>query len=155
MTENRMPGWRRIALPASIVLNLFLAALIGSHLLHGRRGEVNAATALTHALTNAEARLPPQDAAVFGASMRRDAPQFAEAARQLMEARAELVRQLVAEPFDQEAARLALATWRIGWGHFVDQFGNAFVDALAKVSPEGRRKLITERQSPPAQPAKP
>ncbi|MGC1410166.1 MAG: hypothetical protein WA864_14645 [Acetobacteraceae bacterium] len=64
--------------------------------------------ALTGALARAEASLPPRDAAAFGAVMRRDAPNYAAAARQLRETRDELARQITAQQFDQAGAQQAL-----------------------------------------------
>ena len=145
-TSRDLPSWRRIALPASIVLNLFFIALIGGHLLHNRTYDVGSGTPLTRALARAEASLPPQDAAAFGAVMRREAPHYAEAAQQLKEARQELARQITAEQFNQEEVRQALATWRTAWGRFMEDFGNTLVEALAQVSPEGRRKLVLDRR---------
>lgn len=141
-----MPRWRRTALPASIVLNLFLAAVIGGHLLHIRAREAGGIMPMARVLANAEAALPPQDAAAFGAVIRRDAPRYAEAAQQLGEARQELNRQFTAEKFDPQAARRALAAWSTAWDRFLGDFGNTLVTALAEVSPEGRRKLVAERR---------
>lgn len=93
-TTNRIsretPLWRRIALPASIVVNLFLVALIGGHLLRAHRSEASSETPLARALARAEARLPSKDAAAFGAVIRRDASHYAEAQKWLIEARQEL-----------------------------------------------------------------
>jgi uncharacterized membrane protein len=147
-TNQAMPKWRRIALPVSIVLNLFLVALIGGHLLHNRaRVDVHFVSPLVRALARAEANLPPPDAEKFGAVMRRGAPHYMAAARQLEEARQELARQAAADPFDQEGARRALAAWAKAWDQFLSDFSNTLVEALAEISPESRRKLVTERQA--------
>lgn len=148
MTEqpSKRPAWRRFALPVSIVLNLFFVALVGGHLLHRHHEDVVYGTVLARALANAEAKLPPQDAAAFGAVMRRDAPHFAEAGQRLAEARQDLARQIGAEQFDQAGVKQALAAWRGAWGHFIEDFGGALIEALAQVSSEGRRKLVAERR---------
>jgi uncharacterized membrane protein len=140
-------GWRRIALPASIVLNLFLVAVIGGHVLHRRFTEATVQPPLMRALARAEASLPPQDAARFGAVMRRDAPLYAEDRQHVIAARRALIGQITAEHFDQDAVRQAMATWQAAWNRFFADFGNTLVEALAQVSPEGRRKLIAERRS--------
>lgn len=138
-------GWRRIALPASIVLNLFLAAVIGGHLWHNRHAEPAVGGPFARALANAAARLPPQDAATFTAVMKRDAPHYAEAAQQLAAARQALVREIIAEPFDPAGLQQALAAWRTAQNRFLDDFSGSFLDAVGQLSPEGRRKLIPER----------
>ncbi len=150
MPSNGMSRWRRIALPVSIVLNLFLIAMIGGHVLRLRSYELNTGTLWARALARAEARLPRKDAAAFSAVIRRDAPNYAEAQQRIVEARQELRRRIAAEPFDQQAVREALATWRAAWNAFFDRFGNTLVDAVAQVSPEGRRKLVAEPRWGPA-----
>lgn len=146
MTEKSpaMPRWRGIALPVSIVLNLFLIALIGGHLLRNRSDEERFRMPLARALATAEASLPPQDAAAFGAVIRRDAPHYAEAAQQIREARLQLRLQITAEHFNQAEVKQALATWQAAWNRFMDGFGNSLVEALAHISPESRRKLVAE-----------
>jgi uncharacterized membrane protein len=137
--------WQQIALPASIILNLFLVALIGGHVLHRLFTEAPPGPPLMRALARAEAGLPPQDAARFGTVMRRDAPLFSEDRERIIAARRALAGQITAEHFDQDAVRQAMATWQAAWNRFVTDFANTLVDALAQVSPEGRRKLIAER----------
>jgi ABC-type sulfate transport system permease component len=139
-------NWSRITLTASLLANLFLVALIGGHLLRIGR-ELGAATPLARALAHAEAALPPRDAAAFAAVIRRDAPRYEAAARQLGEARRAVQRQVVAEPFDPVAARQALAGWETAWVRFFDDFSGTLVEALAQVSPQGRRKLVAERRA--------
>lgn len=146
------PRWRRIALPASVILNLFLLAMIGGHVwnAHSRlgRGEIGpvAGMPLARALARAEQVLPRQDAIAFGAVMARDLPHFAKSIRELRESRHNLDRQIVAEHFDPVAARQALTGTQTAWSHFLADFGDTLIDALGQVSPEGRRKLISETQ---------
>ena len=148
MTRERseIHRWRRIALPASIVLNLFLLALVGGHLWRGHVAETHATTPFARAFAGAPAVLPPQDAAAFSAVMRRDAPHYAEPLRQLNEARVALEQQVTAEHVDPDGLRLALATWRMAAGRFMDSFSGTLLDALAQVSADGRRKLVGERR---------
>jgi len=144
---NRIePRWKRVALPASVILNLFLLAVIGGHVWHARAQVPGSGVALARALARAEAILPAQDGAAFGAVIRRDAPHFARSIVELRRARQELDRQIVAEPFDPKAARRALSGTEAAWDHFLDDFGDTLIDALGQVSPEGRRKLISETQ---------
>ncbi|HTU56081.1 MAG TPA: periplasmic heavy metal sensor [Acetobacteraceae bacterium] len=140
-------NWSRIALAASLLVNLFLVALIGGHWLRSGGGAADSQTPLARALARAEATLPPRDAAAFGAVIRRDAPRYEAAALRLREARRELGLQIAAEPFNQDGVRQALATWRTTWNSFFDDFSGTLVEALAQVSPQGRRKLVAERQA--------
>jgi hypothetical protein len=139
-------GWRRIALPASLIVNLFLAAVIGGHLLKASPEIGRGPVPLSQTLANAEALLSPQDAAPFGDILRRDAPRYAGAAKQLAEARTALGHEITAEKFDPEAVRRALADWQAKSDNFVNQFGGTLIDALAQVSPEGRRRLVDARR---------
>jgi hypothetical protein len=147
MTETRgmLTGGWRWALLGSLVCNLFLAALIGGFLLrtrlHGHIPEMS----LARALSNAEATLSPPDAARFDQVMKQQAPQFAASALQFAKARNELEGQIMAEPFDSRTAKLAYRDWTEKLDKFDHAIGDALVDALAQVSPEGRRKLIAYR----------
>jgi uncharacterized membrane protein len=150
MVEARREGsrWRRIALPVSVVLNLFLVALIVGHVVHNRAGfGAMGETPLARALANAEAILPSKDAAAFGAVIRRDAPRYADAQKQLDAARQEVRRQIATPEFDATRVHAALAAWRAAWNRFSDDFGDTLVDALAQVSPAGRQKLVAERRA--------
>lgn len=136
-------SWSRIALPVSILLNLFLLAVIGGYLLHVRHRSENPVP-LARALLRAEAILPKKDAEVFGAVIHRDEPLFKHSWDQLREARQELDRRIAAEPFDPAATRQSLRATQAVWDRFLDQFSNTLVDGLAHLSPEGRRKLVSE-----------
>jgi uncharacterized membrane protein len=147
-SENRPTRriWWRLALPVSLVLNLFFVALIGGHVLH-IRFTARVGSPLARALANAEAVLPAQDAARFGAIIRGGAPQYMKSMQQLGEARQELDRQLLADQFDQEGFRRALAQWETAWSGFLNDLTNPLVQALAEISPEGRRKLVAARRA--------
>ena len=149
MLETPSRGLRRFALPVSLLLNVFLLALIGGHLLRRDAHQASLAAApipLARALAAAEATLSPADAAAFGSVMRRESPNIAESVRQIAEARRALGRQIVADPYDTKATRDAMAAWQASWNHFFEQISNPLVDALGQISPEGRQKLVDERR---------
>ena len=102
---------------------------------------------LARALADAETSLPPSDAAKFRDVMTRGAPLYAQSAKQLAEARAALQRQIVAEPFDRQAVHSAFVAWQQSWNRLLDNADDTLIEALAQVSPEGRRKLIAQRQA--------
>jgi Heavy-metal resistance len=139
--------WRRFALPASVLLNLFLIALIGGHLLRHPADDVGSGgISLPRVLANAQASLSPSDAAAFGSVMRRDAPRYLESARKLADARAQLERQITAQQFDEPAVKQAFAVWQASADRLFNDIGHTLVEALGQVSPEGRQKLVANRR---------
>jgi uncharacterized membrane protein len=148
MTATSMTGpsrysvnWRRVALPASTILNLFLLALIGGYVWHLHHGAAERLP-LARILSNMQARLDPPDADAFRAVMEHSEPGLGLAAQNVSKARRDLEAQLTAEPFDKQKARQALAEWRSAAGQFLDTYGDTLIDALARVSPDGRRRLV-------------
>lgn len=141
--------WRRLVLPCSLLLNLFLVAVIGGRLLYGRAERLDGTSMLSRLTTRAEAVLPAEEAKAFKDVITRDAPRFAQTRQQLGAARAELVRQVVADPYDKNATGQALLAWKAAWDSFAADFSDTLVDALGQVSPEGRRKLIAGRFGKP------
>jgi uncharacterized membrane protein len=146
VTQQRA-GWRRIALPASIALNLFVIALIGGHLWQANRAATRPEEPLIRALARAEANLPSRDAAAFGAVMKRNAPQYMPSFRQFIAARRMLQDDIAAPHYDPVAVQRAFTSWQTAWNKFLSDFNPTLVDALAQVSPEGRHKLIAARRS--------
>jgi len=148
ITDNSpaVPEGRRIALPVSLVLNLFLLALIGGHVWHNRLQAASSDRPLARALADVEATLSPRDGAAFKAAILADQPRFAEAAKKAALARLELGRRITAVPFDPQATMRALEAWRTSWNAFMSDFDEPLVNALAQVSPEGRQKLVRQRR---------
>jgi uncharacterized membrane protein len=150
MNEAQSGGRRcGIVATASLIFNIFLLALIGGHVLrhHGERAPSAVPTNLARALADAEASLSPSDAAKFRDVMTRGAPLYAQSAKQLAGARFALERQIVAEPFDRQAVHNAFVAWQQSWNRLFDNVDDTLIEALAQVSPEGRRKLIAQRQA--------
>jgi uncharacterized membrane protein len=148
MTEKpvEMRSGSRMVLVASVVLNLFLVAVIAGHLLRTQAAPPPGQSILARALANAEATLSPTDAAAFGGVLKRDAPQHVDAIKGLDDARGNLENRILAEPYDPQAVQAAFKTWQASWDHFVEDISPTVVDALARVSPEGREKLVAERR---------
>lgn len=157
MTNHRAgsSSGQRILLTVSLVLNLFLAGLIGGHLLRTRAQGPLARTPFARILASAEAKLSAHDAAAFQAVMQRDAPRFAASGRDLRQARQALRRDIVTEPFDQAAVRRDLTAWEAAWNRFMTDFSGPLVEALGQVSPEGRRKLVAARRDGETEPESP
>jgi uncharacterized membrane protein len=149
MTHDRfaVPAWRRVALPVSLALNLFLIAVIAGHIIRLRQIAVAPATSMfARALANAEASLSKPDAARFAAVMGRDEPRYSQAVQELAQARAEFERRLTAEPFDKDAADQAFQNWQQSWNNMMNRLRTPLIDALSEVSPEGRQKLVEQRR---------
>jgi uncharacterized membrane protein len=142
MEPTRVSVWRRMALPASLILNCFLAAWIAGHAWHTRDEQV------ARILANIERNLDPKDTAAFRRVVQREGPQLAASAGRIAATRRLLKQRLMAEPYDQAAARQALTAWHTSVDQFLDEFGGTLIDALAQVSPEGRRRVVENRADP-------
>ena len=140
----RPRGWRRIALPCSIVLNLFLLAAIGGHFYSRYAGPSRDRTMLSRLLARVEATLPADEAAAFKAVILRDQDRFLAARQKLLAARQELMAQITADPYSKAGTAQALKDWKAAWDSVSGEFSGTLVDALDTVSPQGRRKLVTE-----------
>ena len=140
------PAWPWLALALSTVLSLFLLGIIAGHLLRRDGSPEIAVTPMARALERAEAELSPADAAAFRAALDRGEPRYAQSAAQVASARRELARQIAAQPFDPRATSQALAVWRTSWDRFVGDLSGPLIDALAAISPEGRRRLVDARR---------
>jgi uncharacterized membrane protein len=139
-----MAGWR-LGLAVSVLVNLFLVAVIAGHLIGigAYRGE---GALIARALSNAQHSLSASDAAAFRAVMLREAPQFAASARALGASREVLAARITAPVFDRAAVAAAFGQWRGDWMRFTGDFSGPLLDALGTLSPEGRRKLLEERR---------
>jgi uncharacterized membrane protein len=145
MTSSKI--WRRIAL-GSILVNLFLVALIGGHLWR-RDLHLNARSptpVLDAVLARVEADLGSADAAAFHSVLERDRSNYLDDAKQIGASRDALAARIAAEPYDPVAVRAAFATWQAIWDRFLAAATGTIVDALGKVSPSGRQHLVQERR---------
>ncbi len=142
-------------LPVSLLLNLFLVAVIAGYLLRTHVHGTRAAAPLPRMLANADARLSSRDAAAFRQVLQRNESRYAQAERDLREARRTLRRQIAAEPYDPVAVRRDLAAWQSAWNRVMEGFSEPLVEALGQVSAEGRRKLVADRPRNNAEPGSP
>jgi uncharacterized membrane protein len=140
MTERTQASvWCRIALPASLILNCFLIAWMAGHAWRVQEQPV------ARILGNIERNLDQRDAVAFRAAMAHEGPTLTASAERLAAARRKLREQLMADPYNEEAAKKALEAWRESANQFLDDFGGTLIDALGHVSPEGRRKVVANR----------
>lgn len=144
-TPQTKCSWRRFILPCSLLLNLFLVAVIGGRLLYGRAEGLESSPLLARLQARVEAVLPRQEAQAFKDIIASNEPRFTQARKALAASRADLIGCVTADPFDKAATAQALAAWKAAWDSFAVDFSDTLVNALAQVSPEGRRKLISGR----------
>jgi uncharacterized membrane protein len=135
-------GWRRVAWPASLLLNVFLLAVLGGYFWRTHVLNTAERTPMGRILANVTARLSARDAAAFRAVLQHDEPQLSIAGKQLAESRTELAAALSAEPYDKQRAARALAVWQRSGQSLLSEFGPRLIDAIGAVSPEGRRQLV-------------
>lgn len=139
---------RKLALPASVLLNLFLIALIGGHFLRESRliAHINPAVPyLSRALATAEGSMSSEDAKIFRETLKQDEARYHDSARQLEHSRADLDKAILADPFDKDAAKRALDAWQLNGDLFLNDVKDSLIDALAGISPDGRKRLIAQR----------
>jgi uncharacterized membrane protein len=146
-THVKIRRWRRIALPISLIINVFFVAIIGGHWLQTETHRQTSGSSVVLALAEAKAVLSKPDAKTFLAIMGHDAPRYMPAAQQLDAARTKLERQLTATPFDEAATRQAMATWEVSWNRFMNDISDPFIEALGQISPQGRIKLMNLRKT--------
>jgi hypothetical protein len=138
--------WWRLALHLSLVLNLFLVGLIAGHIMRsGVTNQQRDTRSILRLFNNATKNLSAADAAKFDAVIRANSSAYAQSAQALAVSRAELRRQILAEPFDRSATLKAYADWQGNLNTFVTEVGDSLIQALSAISPEGRRQVIAGR----------
>ncbi|MHB8813315.1 MAG: periplasmic heavy metal sensor [Steroidobacteraceae bacterium] len=147
IVEAPYSPWRKSVLALSLVLNLFLATLVLGHLWRSHIRHAPLQPMVAHIVADARAELSTDDFAAFDAVIHRDGPQVAEEAQRVSAARGVLESRIEAEPFDPAATRQAYDAWHESADRFLDQFRDTLVDALAQVSPQGRRRLIAHTRA--------
>lgn len=139
--------WLRIALPLSLVLNMFLLAFLGGQMLRATPEVPKGVDPLARILAVAEATLPASDARSFRETLLKEEPRYARAVRKVTEARQEMLKQMSADPYDPVATLAALSATQSAWTEFMDAIGGPLVDAIGQISPEGRRKVLGDQNA--------
>lgn len=132
----------RFFLTISVILNLFFIAMVGGYLGLGYVRSHALQTKMFPGLAMAEAQLSSKDAAAFDAVMRRDAPRYMAQAKKLRDVRIHMEQLLLAEPYDPVKIKAAMQQWQSTSDDFTHAISGTLIEALGKISPEGRRKLI-------------
>ncbi|RCI80121.1 hypothetical protein DNK03_00570 [Brucella anthropi] len=139
--------WLRIALPVSLVLNMFLLAFLGGQVLRATPEVPRGDDPLTRILAVADATLPASDAKSFRQTLLKEEPRYAQAVRRVTQARQEMLKQLSADPYDPVATLAALNATQSAWTEFMDAVGGPLVDAIGEISPEGRRRVVADQKA--------
>lgn len=146
-TQDGTRKWLRIALPVSLVLNMFLLAFLGGQMLRARPEVPRGDDPLARILAVVEATLPASDARLFRQTLLKGEPRYARAVKKVTEARQEMLKQVSAEPYDPVATLTALSEMEGAWTEFMDAIGGSLVDAIGQISPEGRRAVVADQKA--------
>lgn len=146
-TQDGTRKWLRIALPISLVLNMFLLAFVGGQMLRATPEVPRGDDPLARILAVAEATLPASDARSFRETLLKEEPRYARAVRKVTEARREMLKQMSADPYDPVATLAALSAMQSAWTEFMDAIGGPLVDAIGQISPEGRRTVVADQKA--------
>lgn len=146
-TQDGTRKWLRIALPVSLVLNMFLLAFLGGQMLRATPEVQRGDDPLARILAVAEATLPASDARLFRQTLLKEEPRYARAVRKVTEARQEMLKQMSADPYDPVATLAALSATQSAWTEFMDAIGGPLVDAIGQISPEGRRTVVADQKA--------
>ena len=146
-TQDGTRKWLRIALPLSLVLNMFLLAFLGGQMLRATPEVPRGDDPLARILAVAEATLPASDARSFRETLLKEEPRYARAVRKVTEARQEMLKQMSADPYDPVATLAALSAMQSAWTEFMDAIGGPLVDAIGQISPEGRRTVVADQKA--------
>ncbi len=140
---------------ASVALNLFLAGLVGAHLVRGRLAD--AAPPDGSMIARITATLPPEEAKRFQSRLYQARAQYEPARDRIGLARRALAEAIAETPYDRASVQAALLAYQESWRSFFARFDPAFLDALGTLTPAGRASLVSaievSRPPPASHPA--
>jgi uncharacterized membrane protein len=130
---------RTLLLGLSLALNVFLLALVGTHLVHATAPP--AAALPQSPIDRMAAALSPDDAARFRAAVAARRPDFQPARDAVSAAHLAVAAAIGRVPYDADAMRSALQQWQASWRAFTARFDQAFLQAVSVLSDDGRARL--------------
>ena len=139
-------GARRGVLLASLGLNVFLAFLIGSHVI--RYQHYRPPNKLEKFLAKAPGQLSQEDAKKFQEVIDRDRAILLGHEQAWRQAKDHVIEVLKAEPFDPNAFQQSVVEAKRKRTLLENAFEKSFIEAAQKVSPEGRQRLAELRVNP-------
>ncbi len=131
---------------ASLAANVFLGVTVGMHFSRGPKGPPPRPERLLEEMADV---LPPEDARVLRAAMEAHRTDFSESRDEPRRHHEQIRLALMAEPFDVEAFRRASSEFRAKRERMGDRLDVVLIEALPKMSPEGRKRLAEFRPPPP------
>jgi uncharacterized membrane protein len=137
---------RRVLLPVSVGLNVFLIFLIASHLFRYRN--YRPPGKLERFLATAPLQLSAEDAQRFREVIDRDRRALLEEEAHLRRARDQVIEVLKTNPFDPQGFQQAVDQARDKRSILERSFEKSFLEAAQKISPDGRRQLAELRVNP-------
>lgn len=146
MDLSKLARW---LLPASLALNAFLAGMMTTHLLHDGPPRHGGPPPPERIVDEMARRLPTADGRILRDAMARRLPELEASWRDDREAPDRMRGILRSDPFDEAAFRRQLLA-REAVGRMLAE---VLPDAVAKMSPEGRRALAD--WGPPGSPPPP
>lgn len=158
-TDDSVPGsdgrgaggrrWLRLALIASIALNLFFVGIVGvwavKPLLRDREGPPGGATTMTERMAS---RLPEADRPILRQAFEKRHDDIRRLFDEARAAQRESRRALRANPFDPQAFTAASDRSRAARDAAQAAFSQAIREAATNMSPEGRAKLAQPPRGP-------
>ncbi len=152
MMPRLTPSRLRVILAVSIALNLFLVALVGAQ--RWRAVQVQRMAMPAHSLVEGRgiadpegtlqeflARLSPDDAAILQGAVRARLGDLLNARRDYVLAVARAREEIARDPVDPAAVREAIAEARRQRQRFGPLLEGILLDAVPRMTPEGRRAL--------------
>jgi uncharacterized membrane protein len=135
-------SWRELLLLGSLCCNVLLATYIGIQWLRVENSLVEA-LGPARLIARVAERLPKQDGEILWQVYRSKEPEFSAAQSDYVRGLGEPVRLLTAETVDPEALRTAVTESRKVRLRVGDLIMETFVDAAVRMSPDGRRRLVS------------
>jgi uncharacterized membrane protein len=137
---------RRGVLLASLGLNVFLAFLIGSHVI--RFQHYRPPNRLEKFLAKVPEKLSGEDARKFQEVIDRDRATLLGYEQAWRQAKDHVIEVLRADPFDPDAFQRSVMEAKGKRTLLENAFEKSFVEAAKKVSPQGRQRLADLRVNP-------
>lgn len=142
-----MAGAKRFLFPAALALNAFLAVVLVMVLTRdGPPPPPPSPGAMAERMADG---LPAADAAILREAFAAHAPDMGEVDADMRNMHDRIRAILLAPEFDEAALRAVFADGRAARGRMDSSFEAAFIDAVKRISAEGRRKLSRWEPPPP------
>jgi uncharacterized membrane protein len=144
-TKAKAPRWMRIALVASLGLNLLTVGAIVSAAWHMRHGPGPGGPGMQARLNAFVDKLPAERAAAIRAVLDSAQPAIRSARKEMWQARQEVARVFAAEPFDKDAYVAAHARMQDLEMKIRQTYQGVFASLASQLTAEERKTLMEHR----------